>query len=54
MDIREALISRKSIRSYKPAPISLAIAYPDWDFPANRVKSRREPVANLVTWCGFA
>ncbi|MFH0847834.1 MAG: nitroreductase [Chloroflexota bacterium] len=24
--------------------ISIAIGYPDWDFPANRLESRREPV----------
>lgn len=31
---------------------ALAIGYPDWDFPANRVESPREPIDNLVTWCG--
>ncbi len=32
--------------------ISIAIGYPDWDFPANRVKSTREPLESIVTWCG--
>ncbi|MFH1623853.1 MAG: nitroreductase [Pseudomonadota bacterium] len=33
--------------------ISIAIGYPDWDFPANKVESTRETVENTTTWCGF-
>ncbi len=33
--------------------ISIAIGYPDWDFPANRLQSKREPVDSITTWCGF-
>ena len=33
--------------------ISIAIGYPDWDFPANQVESPREDIRNLTTWCGF-
>jgi nitroreductase len=33
--------------------ISIAIGYPDWDFPANRVKSAREPIDSITSWCGF-
>ena len=33
--------------------ISIAIGYPDLDFPANKLQSEREPVENFVTWCGF-
>ena len=33
--------------------ICIAIGYPDWDFPANKVESNREPVEGIVTWCGF-
>jgi nitroreductase len=33
--------------------ISIAIGYPDWDFPANRVESAREPVDDTTTWCGL-
>jgi len=29
---------------------SIAIGYPDWDFPANKVVSAREPLENIVTW----
>lgn len=44
------------LRKYAKIPeskrmiISIAIGYPDPDFPANRLESRREPVENTVTW----
>lgn len=34
--------------------ICIAIGYPDWDFPANKLESKREPVDNIATWCGDA
>jgi len=34
--------------------ISIAIGYPDWDFPANKLESEREPLENIISWCGFA
>ena len=33
--------------------ICIAIGYPDWDFPANKVETVREQVENITTWCGF-
>jgi nitroreductase len=33
--------------------ISIAVGYPDWDFPANKVESGREPIDSLTRWCGF-
>lgn len=33
--------------------ISIAIGYPDPDFPANRLVSKREPVDTVTTWLGF-
>jgi nitroreductase len=33
--------------------ISIAIGYPDWNFPANKLESQREPVESITTWCGF-
>ena len=30
----------------------MAIGYPDWDFPANKLQSAREPVSIIATWCG--
>jgi nitroreductase len=32
---------------------SIAIGYPDWDFPANQVVSKRAPMSEILTWCGF-
>jgi nitroreductase len=33
--------------------IAIAIGYPDWDFPANKVESEREPINSLTAWFGF-
>jgi nitroreductase len=33
--------------------IAIAIGYPDWDFPANKVETAREPVDSITSWCGF-
>lgn len=33
--------------------ICISIGYPDWDFPANKLESKREPVESITTWCGF-
>jgi nitroreductase len=47
------------VRKYTGMPeskriiICIAIGYPDWDFPANKVESKREPVESITTWCGF-
>ncbi|MGD0274841.1 MAG: nitroreductase [Syntrophales bacterium] len=30
--------------------IAIALGYPDPDFPANHIRSEREPVDNLITW----
>ena len=32
--------------------IGIAIGYPDWGFPANKLQSARESVSNIATWCG--
>lgn len=42
-----------SIPESKRLSICLTIGYPDWDFPANKVQSEREPVENIATWCGI-
>ena len=31
----------------------ITIGYPDWDFPANKLVSAREPVDSIVTWLGY-
>jgi len=33
--------------------VAIAIGYPDWDFPANKLETEREPVKNVTTWLGF-
>ncbi|MFC1904299.1 nitroreductase [Chloroflexota bacterium] len=33
--------------------IAITIGYPDWDFPANKIESPREPIDNTVSWFGF-
>ncbi len=33
--------------------IYLTIGYPDWDFPANKAHSEREPIDDIITWCGI-
>jgi nitroreductase len=33
--------------------MSIALGYPDWDFPVNKVESPREQVHSITTWCGF-
>lgn len=30
----------------------MAIGYPDWQHPANILRSPREPVAGFTQWCG--
>jgi nitroreductase len=33
--------------------IAIAIGYADWDFPANKLETEREPIKNVTTWLGF-
>lgn len=37
----------------KRIAVSIAIGYPDWDFPANRLTTSREPAENITLWRGF-
>jgi nitroreductase len=41
------------IAQSKHIVIGIAIGYPDWDFPANKLESEREPIEKFATWCGF-
>jgi len=49
----------ETVRKYTGIPenkviyICLSIGYPDDDFAANRVVTKREALANMVTWCGI-
>ena len=49
-------VARKFARIHESKRIitSIAIGYPDWDFPANKLESKREPLEDFVTWYGFA
>ncbi len=38
----------------KQIVICITIGYPDWDFPANKLETAREPVDSIVTWCSDA
>lgn len=33
--------------------MAIAIGYPDWGFPANKVETEREPINNVTAWLGF-
>ena len=54
----QGIIFPEVVRKFTDIPetkriiICIAIGYPDWDFPANKVESAREPLDNIVTWCG--
>jgi nitroreductase len=37
----------------KEVIISIAIGYPDWDFPANAIQTPRAPVDDITAWIGF-
>jgi nitroreductase len=37
----------------KRLAIGISIGYPDWEFPANKLDSTREPLANIVSWRGM-
>ena len=42
-----------NIPETKRLVMSIAIGYPDWDFPANKLETPRLPLEDVVTWCGF-
>jgi len=41
-----------NISDTKQIIIAIAIGYPNWDFPANRLETSRESVDTVTTWCG--
>jgi len=49
----EVLRKYARIPESKRIIMAIAIGYPDWDFPANKVESEREPIKNVTTWLGF-
>lgn len=49
----EVLRKYCNIPENKQIIMAIAIGYPNWDFPANRLETTREPVDSLTRWCGF-
>ena len=41
------------ISESKRLTMCIAIGYPDWDFPANKLESKREPVDGVTAWHGL-
>jgi len=50
----ETIRQAANIPESKRVVISIAIGYPDKEFPANRLESPREPLDRIVSWHGFA
>lgn len=49
----DVIYKNTGISTDKEIVISIAIGYPDPDFPANKLVSRREPLENITRWIGF-
>lgn len=49
----EVIRKHTGLPESKKAVIGIAIGYPDWDFPANKLVSERESADELTTWVGF-
>lgn len=49
----EVLRKYCDIPESKQIVIAIALGYPNWDFPANRLESGRESVDSVARWCGY-
>lgn len=49
----EVMRSFAHIPESRRIAINIAIGYPDWEFPANKLETEREPMENFVTWYGY-
>jgi len=49
----EVIREHARIPGNKEIIIGIAIGYPDWDFPANSLRSQREKLENIVSWTGW-
>jgi len=49
----QVISKHTGIPDSKEIIIGIAIGYPDWDFPANNLSSRREPLDKITSWLGF-
>ena len=50
---QEVLREIANIPDTKNIHTTIAIGYPNWDFPTNRITTEREAIDNNTTWCGF-
>jgi len=46
----EIIKKHARIPENKEVVIGIAIGYPDWDFPANLLRSEREKIDNIINW----
>jgi nitroreductase len=53
LDYPEVIRKFTGIPKSKKIVITIAIGYPDWDFPANKTQTARESLENITTWYGF-
>jgi len=49
----EALHAHARIPATKRIITSIAMGYPNWDFPANQIETKRDPLEKIITWHGF-
>lgn len=49
----EVLRESCNIPETKQIIMAIAVGYPNWDFPANRIETTRESIDTLTRWCGF-
>ena len=49
----EVLRQHAGIPESKRILAAVALGFPDWDFPANKLESSRELVDNMTSWLGF-
>lgn len=47
----EAVRKTLNLLESKQIVVGIAIGYPDWNHSLNRIRTEREPIANLLTWC---
>ena len=49
----EAIREVTGLAGAKRITAAVSVGYPDWDFPANKLESSREPVDVVALWHGF-
>ncbi|MEW6335270.1 MAG: nitroreductase [Thermodesulfobacteriota bacterium] len=49
----EIIRKHLAVPASKKLMIAIAVGYPDWGFPANRLETPRAPIDEITTWWGF-